>query len=185
MKKLEALKITGILISVSLFYSCSSASKRALEDFVSGEFKVLVCPVHILNNHQSFYDTISSLKIADYINENKHAKASVTDLVPAAYNTWERNEAKMLTASIDLFVEYVKSLDLPDDTYLFYPEFLKGGQNSEIRAVHYCLLNNEGDIAMRGLINSKWEVFQSVNPITNDDCVTVLINGFENKLKNK
>lgn len=82
-------------------------------------------------------------------------------------------------------MEYVKTINLPEDTYILYPEFLKVGKDSRIYAVHYCLANSKGEIAMRGLINSKWDEFKKVNPVTNDDCVEVFINGFEEKIKDK
>jgi hypothetical protein len=91
----------------------------------------------------------------------------------------------MLTESINLFIEYVKESNLPDNTYILYPEFLKRGKNSSIFAIHYCLLNNKGEIAMRGLINSKWLAFQQVNPNTNYDCIAVFITDFEEKIKKK
>jgi len=36
---------------------------------------------------------------------------------------------------------------------------------------------------MRGLLNSQWDEFKKVNPKTNNDCVDVFINGFEEKMK--
>jgi hypothetical protein len=182
MKTLNLFKFTGLLVAMACIMACSSENKAALDKFIAGENEVLVCPVHILDNQNSSYDIISSKKIVDYINDNNYANASLTQLSPPPNNTWQRNEAKMLTISIDLFVEYIKAMDLPDDTYILYPEFLKAGPNSDIFAVHYCLLNHEGEIAMRELINSLWEEFQEVDPKTNEDCVAVLINGFENKI---
>ena len=174
--------IIGFIISFALITACSSENKVVLEKFSLGEAEVLVCPVHILDNQKSSYDTISSKKIVDYINKNKYAKASTTQLYPPANNEWRANEAKMLTISINLFIEFVKENSFPENTYILYTEFLKSGQNSNIRGVHYCLLNNKGDIAMRGLINSHWKEFQKVNPKTNEDCVAVFINGFEGKI---
>lgn len=183
MKTKDAFKIIGLITVLTFMIACSTENKVVLEKFIIGETKVLVCPVHILDNQESSYDTISSRKIVDYINEKKYADASTTQLCPPAYNEWNANEAKILTNSINLFVEFVKKNNVPDNTYILYPEFLKGGEKSHIRAIHYCLLNNKGEIAMRGLINSKWKEFQKVNPKTNDDCVDVFINGFEEKMK--
>lgn len=183
MKTKNVFKINVLLTLMICMIACSSENKAVLNEFITGEYKVLVCPVHILENQKSSYDTISSQKIIDYINDNKYANALLTAQTPPPNNTWLSNEAKMLTNSINLFVEYVKTIDLPNDTYILYPEFLKVGQNLEIFAIHYCLLNNKGEIAIRGLINSLWEEFQDINPKTNDDCVNVLINGFENKIK--
>ncbi|MCK4664027.1 MAG: hypothetical protein KAT68_14255 [Bacteroidales bacterium] len=183
MKTKNVLTIIGLVTAMIFVIACSNENKVVLEKFITGKTKVLVCPVHILDNQKSSYDTLSSKKIVDYINAKKYAVAGTTQLCPHANNEWRADEAKILTISINLFIEFVKENNLPNDTYILYPEFLKAGQNSSVVAVHYCLLNNKGEIAMRGLINSKWEEFQKVNPKTNDDCVAVFINGFEEKMK--
>ena len=180
---MKAKNVLICFVFIIIIFGCTGESKIALDTFIEGNTKVLVCPVHILDNQKSSYDTISSKKIVEYINNKKYAIASTTQLYPPANNEWRINEAKMLKISINLFIEFVKEINLPDDTYILYPEFYKRGQNSKVIAVHYCLLNNKGEIAIRGLINSKWEEFQKVNPKTNDDCVSVFINGFENKMK--
>jgi hypothetical protein len=182
MKK-KVLKSIGFITIIIFITACSTEKKAVLEKFIEGKTKVLVCPVHILDNQKSSYDTISSQMIVDYINDKEYAYASTTSLCPPAYNEWRANEAIILTNSINLFIEFVKENNLPDNTYILYPEFLKFGSKSHIGAIHYCLLNNKGEIAMRGLINSHWEAFQKVNPKTNDDCVDVFINGFEEKMK--
>ena len=183
MKTQNVFKIIGLITTMILMIACSSEKKVVLDKFIASKAKVLVCPVHILDNQKSSYDTISSQKIVDYINDKKYAYASTTQLCPPANNEWRANEAKILTNSINLFVEFIKENNLPDNTYMLYPEFLKAGKKSHIMAIHYCLLSNKGEIAMRGLINSRWEEFQKVNPKTNDDCVAVFINGFEDKMK--
>ena len=186
MKIKNIFKIIGLIsIVIYMVAACSTGNKAVLDKFIEGNTNMLVCPVHILDNQKSSYDTISSQKIVDFINANKYAYASTTSLYPPPNNEWRANEAKILTISINLFIEFIKENNLPDNTYILYPEFLKGGGHSNIRAIHYCLLDNKGGIAMRGLINSKWEAFQKVNPKTNDDCVAVFINGFEDKMKKK
>ncbi len=177
--------LIGLITVFTLLNSCQTENKTARQKFISGNKKVLVCPVHILENQTSYYDTISSQKIAAYINGKKYASASLTQLCPPANNEWHANEAKILTASINLVIEFVKKQNLPDDTYLLYPEFLKAGSGAIIVAVHYCVVNNRGEVAFRGLINSDWKEFKKVNPKTNDDCVSVFINGFEEKMKKK
>ncbi len=183
MKTKNVLTIIGLITAMIFLFACASENKIVLGKFISGKTKVLVCPVHILDNQKSLYDTISSKKIVEYINSKKYADASTTQLCPPANNEWRGNEAKILTISINLFIEFVKNNNLPEDTYILYPEFLKAGQNSTVMAVHYCLLNNKGEIAMRGLLNSHWDEFKKVNPKTDDDCVAVFINGFEEKMK--
>ena len=183
MKTKKLFTIIGLITTMIFMIACSTENKAVLEKFIAGETEVYVCPVHILDNQKSSYDTISSQKIVDYINAKKYASASTTPLSPPPNNTWGANEAKMLTVSINLFIEFVKKNNFPDNSYILYPEFLKLGQDSHIGGVHYCLLNNKGEVAMRGLINSHWKEFQQVNPKTNDDCVAVLINGFEEKMK--
>lgn len=165
--------------------SCSSENKVILDKFIIGGTQVLVGPVHILDNQESSYDAISSNKIVNYINKNKYANASTTKLYPPANNKWRANEAKMLSESINLFREFVKESHFPYNTYILYVEFLKHGQNSKVGGIHYCLLNYNGEIAMRGLINSKWKAYQKVKPRTNDDCVDVFINGFEERMNKK
>jgi hypothetical protein len=185
MKTKNRLTIIALLATLIFMVNCSSQKKVVLASFKSGKVKLLVCPVHILDNQKSYYDTISSLLIVDYINEKKYAEARTTKLIPPANNEWRANEARILTISINKFIEFVKKSNLPTDTYILYPEFLKAGPYSGIAAVHYCLLNNKGEIAMRGLINSHWEEFKKVNPKTTDDCIAVFINGFEGKMKGK
>lgn len=180
MKTKVMLLIVGLL---TILINCSNDNKDLLGKFKSGESELLVCPVHILSNQESSFDTLFSKKIVEYINDNEYATASVTQLCPPPNNEWRANEAKMLTISINLFVEYVKGLNLPENTYILYPEFLKSGQNVTVKAVHYCLLNNKGEIVIRGLLNSHWEEFQKVNPKTDNDCVNVFINGFEEHMK--
>ena len=171
--------IAGLICSI---FSCSD-NKVLLEKLKSGDSKLMVCPVHILSNNESSYDTLSSKRIADYINNKKYASASLTRLCPPPNNKWRHNEARMLTTSVDLFVAYVKNLNLDDNTYILYPEFLKLGRNNNIVAVHYCLVNNKGELLIRGLLNSEWSEFQKVKPKTNEDCVAVFINGFEKHMK--
>lgn len=183
MKTNNGLTYFVLITAMSFLFACASESKIVLGKFKSGKTKVLVCPVHILDNQKSLYDTISSQKIVDFINVKKYADARITQIVPPANNEWRANEAKMLNVSIDYFTEFIKRNNLPDDTYILYTEFLKAGSNSKVVAVHYCLLNNKGEIAMRGLLNSHWDEFKKVNPQTNDDCVDVFINGFEQKMK--
>jgi hypothetical protein len=183
MKTKNVLTIIGLITTMTFLFACASENKIVLEKFISGKTKVLVCPVHIFSNQESSFDTIISKKIVEYINGKKYAVASVTQLCPPANNEWRANEAKILTISINLFIEFVKKNNLPEDTYILYPEFLKAGQNSTVVAVHYCLLNNKGEIAMRGLLNSHLDEFKKVNPKTNNDCVDVFINGFEEKMK--
>lgn len=185
MKTKNVLPIIGLITAMTFLTTCSVENKVVLEKFISGKTKVLVCPAHILDNQKSSYDTISSKKIVEYINGKKYAVASMTQLRPPANNEWRANEAKMLIISIDFFIEFVKKNNLPDDTYILYPEFLKAGSNSKVMAVHYCLLNNKGEIAIKGLLNSHWNEFKKVNPKTDDDCVAVFINGFEENLKKK
>lgn len=183
MKKNNFYPIIGLIAVLILSNSCQTESKAARNKFISGKSKVLVCPVHIRDNQTSYYDTISSKKIIDYINGKNYASASFTELCPPANNKWQANEAKILTKSINLLVEYVKMNNLPNETYILYPEFLKAGSTPTVLAIHYCLVNNEGDVVFRGLINSHWDEFKKVNPKTNDDCVAVFINGFEGKIK--
>jgi hypothetical protein len=176
-------KIIPLYASLVLLISCATENKSVLRQFASDKPKLLVCPVHILDSQNSFYDTSSSKRIVEYINRKKYAEAILTDLTPPPNNEWRANEAKILTISINKFSEFVKEKGLPDKTYILYPEFLKMAPGSKVVAIHYCLLNNKGEIAMRGLLNSHWEEFRKVNPRTNDDCVQVFINGFENKMK--
>ena len=170
----------GVFISISFLFGCTGVSKIALEKFVTEKPKMYVCPVHILSNQESSYDTISAKAIVDFINTKEYAFASITQLSPPTNTEWKANEGRMLTISINYFIDFVKENNLPEDTYILYAEFLKRGQN--VYAVHYCLLNNKGEVAMRGLLNSIWKEFQTVNPKTNEDCVAVFINGFENKM---
>ncbi len=180
MKTKAMLLLVGL---ITILLNCSNGSKDLLNNFKNSDPILLVCPVHILANQESSYNSIFSEKIVEYINENEYATASITELCPPANNEWRANEAKMVTKSIKLSVEYVKGLDLPENTYILYTEFLKSGQNISIKAVQYCLLNNEGEVVIRGLINSKWKAFQEVNPKTEEDCVAVFINGFEEHMK--
>ena len=180
------MRTKAILVSIGLItilLNCSNGSKDLLNDFKNGDSKLFVCPVHILANQESSYSTELSEKIVEYINENEYATASITELCPPANNEWRANEAIMLTKSIKLSIEYVKGLNLSEDTYVLYPEFLKSGQNVSIKAVHYCLLSNKGEVVIRGMLNSKWKEFQAVNPKTDEDCVAVFINGFEEHMK--
>lgn len=178
-------RIIWLITTFMFLIGCVTENKIVLEKFISGKTKVIVCPVHVLDNQNSSYDTLSSKKIVKYINEKKYANASTTQLQPPPNKEWKNNEAKMLTISTTRFVEFIKKSNLPEDTYILYPEFLKAGQNSTVVAVHYCLLNNKGEIAMRGLLNSHWDEFKKVNPKTNNDCVDVFINGFEGKMKKR
>ncbi|MCK5731067.1 MAG: hypothetical protein KAH68_08330 [Draconibacterium sp.] len=180
MKTKNRFTIIGVVMVITFLCGCVTENKIAHKRFISGYQKVLVCPVHILTNQNSSFDTISSKKIVDYINAKEYAFASRTQLSPPINNEWGINEAKMLTVSINYFIDFVKEINLPEDTYILYPEFLKRGQN--VHAIHYCLLNNKGEVAMRGLLNSIWKEFQTVKPKTNEDCVQVFINGFENKM---
>ena len=180
MKTKVMLLIVGLL---TILLNCSNGKKDLLVKFKSGGATLLVCPVHILANQESSFDTLSSKKIVEYINDNSYATARITQLCPPPNNEWRANEARMLTISINLFVDYVKGQNLPENTYILYPEFLKSGQNISIKAVHYCLLNNKGEIVIRGLLNSNWKEFQKVNPKTDNDCVDVFINGFEEHMK--
>jgi len=184
MKKSKFLVI-AILVIIAFFNSCQTENKVLLRKIISERQKILVCPVHILDNQNSSYDTTCSKTIVNYINSKNYGFAEFTTLVPPANNEWRHNEAKMLTISINKFVEFVKKSNLPENTYILYPEFLKIGPNSTIVGVHYCLLNYEGEIVMRGLINSHWPEYQKVNPKNNNDCVNVFINGFENKITKK
>ena len=162
---------------------CVTENKAALNNFKSEKSKVLVCPVHVLTSHESLYDTIIQQKIADYLNEKKYAVAEKTKLLPPPNNQWRHNEAKMLTESCELLIKYVKQQNLPENTIIIYPEFYKAGPNDIIVAVHYSLLDNNGEVAMRGLINSHWPEFKKVNLKNNEDCLEVFINSFEEKMK--
>ena len=185
MQRIKFYPLLGLIAVLILLNSCQTENKTARQNFVSGNTKLLVCPVHILDNQVSYYDTISSKKIIDYINVNNYASASFTHLYPPANNKWQANEAKILTNSINLLVEFVKKNNLPNDTYMLYPEFLKAGSAPTVVAIHYCLVNNKGDVVFRGLINSHWDEFKKVNPKTDADCVNIFINGFETKMKSK
>lgn len=175
--------LSGFMIILMIMSSCATENKSVLEKFKAGQTKLYVCPVHVLENKTASYDTVSSIQIVNYINGKNYSNAELTDIVPPPNNTWVANEAKMLTNSITIFVEFVKQSKLPDGSYILYTEFLRGGPEKRVYAVHYSLVNNLGEQAMRGLINSHWEAFQKVNPITNADCVSVFINGFEDKMK--
>jgi hypothetical protein len=184
MKTKNLLIIPGWLTAMAIMIACSGEDKALLDKFVKGNSKVSVCPVHILSNQESSFDTLISKKIVEYLNDKKYAVAGVTQLCPPANNEWRANEAGMLTISNQLFIDFVKKQNLPDDTYILYPEFLKSGPDNSVKAVHYCLLNRKGEIVMRGLINSHWDEFKKVNPKTDEDCLLVFINGFEAKIKN-
>jgi len=185
MKSKAVFTIIVFICASTLLISCSAEKKAILQKFISGKTKVLVCPVHILSNQVSMSDTILSQKIVEYINDKKYAVASKTLLSPVPNNEWRINEAKILTESINLFIDFVKKNNFPDDTYILYPEILRAGQNSEVKAVHYCLLNNKGEVAIRGLINSNRDEFKKVNPKTDFDCITVFIKGFEENMNEK
>ena len=184
MKRNPFFSMISLIMLIILLNGCQTENKIARQKFKSEKTKILVCPVHILDNGNSFADSISATKIADYINAKKYAVAQVTDLIPPTNGEWRHNEAKMLTISINKFIEFVKKSKLPDDTYILHPEFLKLGKHSSVVAIHYCLLNNKGEIVFRGLINSHWPQFQKVNPRNNADCIAVFINGFEDKMAN-
>jgi hypothetical protein len=171
------------MLLVVILAGCATENKVVLYNFKSEKSKVLVCPVHILTNHESLYDTIIQQKIADYLNEKKYAVAEKTKLLPPPNNRWRHNEARMLTESCELLIKYVKQRKLPENTFILYPEFYKAGPNDIIVAVHYSLVDNNGEIAMRGLINSHWIEFKKVNPKNNEDCLAVFINGFEEKMR--
>ena len=185
MKTPKVLKLVSIVLVISFLFACSGVSKATLKKFTAENPKMYVCPVHILSNQQSSFDSVSANAIVDFINKNEYADASLTQLKPVANNQWLANEAKMVTESNTLFTEFVLANKFPENSYILYAEFLKGGPDETVRAVHYYLLNNQGEAAMRGLINSVWKEFQEVNPQTNEDCVAVFIKGFENKLKNR
>ena len=183
MKSKAFFQIIGLVSVLWFMISCSTENRMVYQNFALGKSKLLVCPVHILCNQDSRYDTAISKQIVDYINSKNYAVASPTQMLPVPNNEWRPNEAKMLSISIKLFVEFIKQNNLPENTYILYPEFLKAGQNDNVIAVHYCLLNNKGEIGMRGLLNSHWPEFQKVNPKNNADCLAVFINGFEGKMK--
>ena len=185
MKKINVYAVFGFISLLIFLSGCQTENKTARQKFMSGKAAILVCPIHILDNQSSFFDPLLSQKIVDYLNDKKYGVASITQLTPPANNEWRHNEAKILTVSIDLFIEFVKKNNFPEDTYILYPEFLKAGANSAVVAVHYCLLSNKGEIVMRGLLNSHWEEFKKVNPKSDNDCVAVFINGFEEKMKTK
>ncbi len=184
MKRILLFAVFGMITVLSVLISCQTENKTAHQNFISGKSNVLVCPVHILCNQESLYDTLISKEIVAYLNGENYANASFTKICPPANNVWSHNEAKMLTTSVDLFIEYVKNNPLPENTYILYLEFLKGGQDKKIIGIHYCVLNNKGEIAMKGLLNSAWDEFKKVNPKTDEDCFSVFKNGFDEKMKN-
>lgn len=171
--------LVGFIAVFLMVSGCQTENKIARQKFLAGKAQILVCPVHILENQNSYSDPMLSQRIVDFLNDKGYGVAVLSKLTPPANKEWRHNEAKMLTISINSFAEFVKKCNLPDETYMLYPEFLKAGPHATIVAVHYCVSNNKGEIAIRGLLNSHWEEFKKVNPVTDNDCVTVLINGLE------
>lgn len=121
-KNIMKTKTLLIIIGVAIILNgCTDNSKELLANLRSNKLKLLVCPTHILANSKSSYDSLSSMKIADYLNRNKYASANLTNACPPPNNEWRHNEAKMLTISINLFVEYVKNLTY-QKTHTFYTQ---------------------------------------------------------------
>lgn len=183
MKKTTLFTIPVFFIPLVFLTACSPYKEITHKDFVSGGRKVLVCPVHVMTYYGNHQDSGYSEQIVSYINANKYADASLTALCPPPNEEFYHNEAKILKKSKELFIEFVKGINMPGDTYMLYPEFFMMGDSPEAMAVHFVLLNNKGEVAMLGLINSHWEEYQKVSPKSLNDLVAVFKNGFENGMK--
>jgi hypothetical protein len=176
-------KYIFILVSVIITITgCLSENRQVLERFLSGGTKLVVCPVHLLDRESSSFDRTLAEMIADYFNEKKISEAEVIDLYPPPNGNWMPDQSEMADESLGLLIEFVRYHKFPNGTYIFYCEILRGGKNSKIVGIHYYLVDNVGRIAIKGILNSHNEEFIKEEPVTNEDCVDALINGFENKV---
>ncbi len=174
--------LSGIFILSMIISGCSSENKLLREKFISGGYKMIVCPVHLLDRQSSMYDGSISKKIVDYMNERNYANASQTELCPPPNINWQGDQAVMVDNSIDLFKTFIIMNKVPAKTFVFYAEFLRGGKDNRVVGVHYYLLDSKGEIAMRGILNSHSKEFIEVKPVTNEDCLRVLMDSFETKM---
>lgn len=182
MRILKFIFASLIFILAVIISGCSSENKLLREKFISGGYKMIVCPVHLLDRKSSIYDGSLSKKIADYMNERKYADASQTELCPPPNINWQGEQAVMVDNSIELFKKFIIMNRVPAKTFVFYAEFLRGGKDARVVGVHYYLLDSKGDIAMRGILNSHSKEFMEVKPVTNEDCLRVLMDSFESKM---
>ncbi|HQO09846.1 MAG TPA: hypothetical protein PLK90_08565 [Clostridiales bacterium] len=178
----KILYATAVIILMIIISGCSSENKLLREKFISGGYKMIVCPVHLLDRESSSFDRTLAEMIADYFNEKKISEAEVIDLYPPPNGNWMPDQSEMADESLGLLIEFVRYHKFPNGTYIFYCEILRGGKNSKIVGIHYYLVDNVGRIAIKGILNSHNEEFIKEEPVTNEDCVDALINGFENKV---
>jgi len=178
----KILYATAVIILMIIISGCSSENKLLREKFISGGYKMIVCPVHLLDRQSSIYDGSLSKKIVDYMNERKYADASQTELCPPPNINWQGDQAVMVDNSIELFKQFIVMNRVPAKTFVFYAEFLRGGKDARVVGVHYYLLDSKGEIAMRGILNSHSKEFKEVKPATNEECLRVLMDSFESKM---
>lgn len=182
MKTIKILLILGMILIMIFLTGCPSENRFVLDKFLAGKSKMVICPVHLLDKQGSIHDGTLSKKLVDYVNERKYAEASLTEMCPPPNIMWKGEQAVMVDDSIELFKKFIMMNNVPANTYVFYAEFLRGGKDSRVVGIHYYLLDNKGEIAIRGILNSHTKEFKSVSPATNEDCLRVLTDAFENKL---
>jgi len=176
------LTVSGFILMIIVLTGCPSENNLVFKKFTAGKSKMVICPVHLLDKQGSIHDGTLSKKIVDYINERKYAVASLTEMCPPPNIQWKGDQAVMVDDSIELFRSFIMMNNVPANTYVFYTEFLRGGKDSRVVGIHYYLLDNKGEIAMRGILNSHTDEFKNISPVTNEDCLRVLTDAFDNKL---
>jgi hypothetical protein len=79
------------------------------------------------------------------------------------------NEQKVLWSLARGFRDHVRQQP-PDGDYAIYADYLMGGSEGAVGAVHFVLCDRSGDWVIVDFQNSHHDDFQSVNPESADDC---------------
>ncbi|MCK9618379.1 MAG: hypothetical protein M0R21_11165 [Lentimicrobiaceae bacterium] len=172
-----------VLLSVILFISSCGIpfSKTLQRQFVAGNDKIKVYPVHILAGGKSSYDTVYSRKIQEFlIKSNRETILCFEN--PPVNRHWFMNEAKMFKKSFNVFAEFIQASP-SDENYHLLVEFLMSNSEKHVLAVHYYLVEKKsGKAVMAYIINSHNPVFKKIKPMNKQDAFRIFCEVFTQKL---
>jgi hypothetical protein len=107
--------------------------------------------------------------------------AAVDAPTPEIKAEYRHNEAAMLGESAEALQKLVRATPPAADAVL-YAECLMRPNESEVLALHWVVVDRDGRIAAKGLLNSHWPIFKEVKPRTVADCTTMLVEDARERL---
>lgn len=174
------LGITSVLVTASgCQFPVNRAAKEAFRDGL-GETSITVFPAFVRTSKGGSYDQAAAEKIGAFLTDKNLATVSLSNAQIPITGPWHSSQPTMLKEGAEAFADYVKEHPVTTK-FALLPEYML--VNSRPRRLHCYVVDADSRLAYVVLRNSKWPIFDEVDPRSADEFTEVLIRVLEEELK--